>query len=177
MKAHAHPTATGPAGTAAKWSSSTRRARRSDAGSWARAGSGSATYIRTSCWNRVPGRDRPREDRPGARRIEDVGAGAVTQVGEQSNNIARNAWLWAELPVTTPATTVDRQGGSGQQSVSFAAGLIAAGVHDGMIGADVERLGREPIGSNVAQVDEFGTRTRPSCSSATSWSCRGSQRR
>ena len=61
--------------------------------------------------------------------VEDVVAGAVTQVGEQSNNIARNAWLQAGLPVTTPATTVDRQCGSGQQAVSFAAGLIAAGVH------------------------------------------------
>ena len=53
--------------------------------------------------------------------VEDVVAGCVSQVGEQSNNIARNAWLQAGLPVTTPATTVDRQCGSGQQSVSFAA--------------------------------------------------------
>lgn len=65
--------------------------------------------------------------------VEDVAAGAVSQVGEQSNNIARNAWLQAGLPITTPATTVDRQCGSGQQAVSFAAGLIAAGVHDVMI--------------------------------------------
>ena len=89
--------------------------------------------------------------------VEDVVAGAVTQVGEQSNNIARNAWLQAGLPVTTPATTVDRQCGSGQQAVSFAAGLIAAGVHDVMIGAGVEHMGRVPMGSNVAHADEFGT--------------------
>ena len=88
--------------------------------------------------------------------VEDVVAGAVTQVGEQSNNIARNAWLQAGLPVTTPATTVDRQCGSGQQAVSFAAGLIAAGVHDVMIGAGVEHMGRVPMGSNVAHADEFG---------------------
>jgi acetyl-CoA acyltransferase len=89
--------------------------------------------------------------------VEDVVAGAVTQVGEQSNNIARNAWLQAGLPVTTPASTVDRQCGSGQQAVSFAAGLIAAGVHDVMIGAGIEHMGRVPMGSNVAHADEFGT--------------------
>ena len=89
--------------------------------------------------------------------VEDVVAGAVTQVGEESNNIARNAWLQAGLPVTTPASTVDRQCGSGQQAVSFAAGLIAAGVHDVMIGAGVEHMGRVPMGSNVAHADEFGT--------------------
>ncbi len=89
--------------------------------------------------------------------VEDVVAGAVSQVGEQSNNIARNAWLQAGLPVTTPASTVDRQCGSGQQAVSFAAGLIALGVHDVMIGAGVEHMGRVPMGSNVAHPDEFGT--------------------
>jgi acetyl-CoA acetyltransferase family protein len=89
--------------------------------------------------------------------VEDVVAGAVTQVGEQSNNIARNAWLQAGLPVTTPASTVDRQCGSGQQAVSFAAGLIAAGVHDVMIGAGVEHMGRVPMGANVAHSDQFGT--------------------
>jgi acetyl-CoA acetyltransferase family protein len=89
--------------------------------------------------------------------VEDVVAGAVTQVGEQSNNIARNAWLQAGLPVTTPASTVDRQCGSGQQAVSFAAGLIAAGVHDVMIGAGVEHMGRVPMGANVAHTDEIGS--------------------
>jgi acetyl-CoA acetyltransferase family protein len=89
--------------------------------------------------------------------VEDVVAGAVTQVGEQSNNVARNAWLQAGLPYTTPASTVDRQCGSGQQAVSFAAGLIAAGVHDVTIGAGVEHMGRVPMGANVAHPDEFGT--------------------
>jgi acetyl-CoA acetyltransferase family protein len=89
--------------------------------------------------------------------VEDVVAGCLTQVGEQANNIARNAWLQAGLPATTPATTVDRQCGSSQQAVSFAAGLIAAGVHDVMIGAGVEHMGRVPMGSNLAHADEFGT--------------------
>ncbi len=88
--------------------------------------------------------------------VEDVVAGCVTQVGEQSNNVARNAWLQAGLPVTTPAATVDRQCGSAQQAVNFAAGLIAAGVHDVMIGAGVEHMGRVPMGANVAHADEFG---------------------
>jgi acetyl-CoA acyltransferase len=89
--------------------------------------------------------------------VEGVIAGCVNQVGEQSNNIARNAWLQAGLPASTPANTVDIQCGSAQQAVSFAAGLIAAGVHDVMIGAGVEHMGRLPIGSNLAHPDEFGT--------------------
>ncbi len=89
--------------------------------------------------------------------VEDVVAGCVSQVGEQSNNIARNPWLQAGLPASTPASTVDRQCGSGQQAVSFADGLIAAGVHDVMIGAGVEHMGRIPMGSNAARPDEFGT--------------------
>ena len=88
--------------------------------------------------------------------VEDVVAGAVSQVGEQSNNIARNAWLEAGLPVETPAATLDRQCGSAQSAVEFAAGLIAMGVHDVMIGAGVEHMGRIPMGSNVAHPDEFG---------------------
>ena len=82
--------------------------------------------------------------------VDDVVAGCVSQVGEQSNNIARNAWLQAGLPVETPAATVDRQCGSGQSAVAYAAGLIAMGAHDVMIGAGVEHMGRVPMGSNVA---------------------------
>jgi acetyl-CoA acyltransferase len=88
--------------------------------------------------------------------VEDVVAGCVSQAGEQSNNIARNAWLQAGLGAETPASTVDRQCGSGQQAVSFAAGLIAAGVHDVMIGAGVEHMGRVPMGSNVSD-ERLGT--------------------
>src|SRR4051794_33799544 len=91
-----------------------------------------------------------------AAEVEDVVAGAVSQVGEQSNNIARNAWLQAGLPVETPAITVDRQCGSAQSATEFAAGLIAMGVHDVAIGAGVEHMGRIPMGSNVAHADEFG---------------------
>src|SRR5947209_1784924 len=65
-----------------------------------------------------------------AEEVGDVIAGCVQQYGEQMFNVARNAWLQAGLPVTTPATTVDRQCGSAQQAVNFAAALIASGVHD-----------------------------------------------
>src|SRR5436190_17738061 len=93
--------------------------------------------------------------------VEDVVAGAVSQVGEQSNNIARNAWLHAGLPVETPAITVDRACGSAQQAVAYAAGLIAMGVHDVMIGGGVEHMGRVPMGSNAAHPDEFGSPYTP----------------
>jgi acetyl-CoA acyltransferase len=89
--------------------------------------------------------------------VEEVIAGCVNQVGEQSTNIARNAWLQVGLPASTPASTVDIQCGSAQQAVSFAAGMIAAGIHDVMIGGGVEHMGRLPIGSNLAHPDEFGS--------------------
>jgi acetyl-CoA acyltransferase len=92
--------------------------------------------------------------------VDDVVAGAVNQVGEQGMNIARNAWLQAGLPITTPAATVDRQCGSAQQAVNYAAGLIAAGVHDVMIGAGVEHMGHVPMGANIAN-EEFGTPFAP----------------
>jgi acetyl-CoA acyltransferase len=89
--------------------------------------------------------------------VEDVAAGAVTQVGEQANNIARTAWLQAGLPVRTAAATVDRQCGSGQQAVTYAAGLISAGIHDVAIGAGIEHMGRVRMFSNTAHEDEVGT--------------------
>jgi acetyl-CoA acyltransferase len=89
--------------------------------------------------------------------VEDVVAGCAGQVGEQAVNVARNAWLQAGLPVTTPAATVDRQCGSAQQAVNFAATQIAAGVHDVVIGAGVEHMGHVPMGANAAHPDETGT--------------------
>jgi acetyl-CoA acetyltransferase family protein len=89
--------------------------------------------------------------------VENVIAGAVNQVGEQSNNIARNAWLQAGLPITTPASTVDMQCGSAQHAVNLAATQIAAGVHDVVIGGGVEHMGHVPMGANIAHPDEFGT--------------------
>jgi acetyl-CoA acyltransferase len=81
--------------------------------------------------------------------VDDVVFGNVTQVGEQSLNIGRNAWLTAGFPVTTPATTVDRQCGSSQQAIHFAANLIQSGVCDITIAGGVESMSRVPMGSNA----------------------------
>jgi len=81
--------------------------------------------------------------------VEDVVFGCVTQVGEESLNVARNAWLTAGFPVTTPATTVDRQCGSSQQAIHFAANLIQSGVCDITIAGGVESMTRVPMGSNA----------------------------
>src|SRR5216683_2391963 len=83
--------------------------------------------------------------------VEDVVFGCVTQVGEQSLNVARNAWLAAGFPFTTPATTVDRQCGSSQQAIHFAANLIQSGVCDITIAGGVESMTRVPMGSTVIQ--------------------------
>jgi len=81
--------------------------------------------------------------------VDDVVFGCVSQVGEQSINVGRNAWLAAEFPVTTPATTVDRQCGSSQQAIHFAANLIQSGVCDITIAGGVESMSRVPMGSNA----------------------------
>src|SRR5213593_3513359 len=81
--------------------------------------------------------------------VEDVVFGCVGQAGEQSLNIGRNAWLTAGFPVTTPATTVDRQCGSSQQAIHFAANLIQSGVCDITIAGGVESMSRVPMGSNA----------------------------
>jgi acetyl-CoA acyltransferase len=81
--------------------------------------------------------------------VEDVVFGCVSQAGEQSLNIARSAWLAAGFPFTTPATTVDRQCGSSQQAIHFAANLIQSGVCDITIAGGVESMTRVPMGSNA----------------------------
>src|SRR5260221_4045151 len=81
--------------------------------------------------------------------VEGVVFGCVSQAGEQSLNIARSAWLTAGFPVTTPGTTVDRQCGSSQQAVHFAANLIQSGVCEITIAGGVESMSRVPMGSNA----------------------------
>jgi acetyl-CoA acyltransferase len=83
--------------------------------------------------------------------VDDVVMGCVSQVGEQSINIARQAVLLAGFPIEVPATTVDRQCGSSQQAVHFAANLIQSGVCDVTIAAGVESMSRVPMGSTVLQ--------------------------
>ncbi len=89
--------------------------------------------------------------------VEDVITGCVQQYGEQMFNVGRNAWLQAGLPVETPATTVDRQCGSAQQAVNFGAALVAAGVHDVVIGGGVEHMGHIPMGVGFNWVEQVGS--------------------
>jgi len=92
-----------------------------------------------------------------AAEVDDVITGCVQQFGEQMFNVGRNAWLQAGLPIETPATTVDRQCGSAQQAVNFGAALIAAGVHDVVIGSGVEHMGHIPMGVGFKWVDDVGS--------------------
>jgi acetyl-CoA acyltransferase len=102
-------------------------------------------------------------DRAGidASEVEDVVAGCVQQFGEQGINIARNAWLEAGLPIETPATTVDRQCGSAQQAVNFAAALVASGVHDVVIGGGVEHMGHISFADSAAVMQDHGLAFSP----------------
>jgi acetyl-CoA acyltransferase len=102
-------------------------------------------------------------DRAGvdASEVEDVIAGCVQQFGEQGLNVARNAWLQAGLPIEAAATTVDRQCGSAQQAVNFGAALVAAGIHDVVIGSGVEHMGHLPFAAGARTQQEFGTALTP----------------
>jgi acetyl-CoA acyltransferase len=94
--------------------------------------------------------------------VEDVVAGCVQQLGEQSFNIARNAWLAEGFPIETAATTVDRQCGSAQQAVNFAATLIASGAHDVVVGGGVEHMGHISFEDGVAVQEQHGRPFPPS---------------
>ncbi|MFF0456155.1 thiolase family protein [Nocardia africana] len=82
--------------------------------------------------------------------IDDVIGGVVTQVGEQSVNITRRAALAAGYPESVPATTVDRQCGSSQQAIHFAAQGVLAGAYDIVVAGGLESMSRVPMGSSVA---------------------------
>jgi acetyl-CoA acetyltransferase family protein len=83
-------------------------------------------------------------------RVDDVIGGCVTQVGEQGCNVARNAWVAAGLPQSVAATSVDRQCGSSQQAVHFAAQGVIAGAYDIAIACGVESMTRAPMASNAS---------------------------
>src|SRR5438876_2355868 len=89
-------------------------------------------------------------------RIEDNITGCVSQVGEQALNIGRNAWLAAGFPETIPSTTVDRQCGSSQQSIHFAAQGVMAGAYDLVVASGVENMTRVPMGSSYVGANPFG---------------------
>jgi acetyl-CoA acyltransferase len=83
--------------------------------------------------------------------VDDVVMGCVMQVGEQSLNIGRNAVLAAGWPETVPATTVDRQCGSSQQAIHFAAQGVISGAYDIAVAAGVEVMTRTPMGASIVQ--------------------------
>jgi acetyl-CoA C-acetyltransferase len=90
-------------------------------------------------------------DRTGAdaAAVEDVIMGCVSQIGPQSLDIARNAWLSAGLPENVPGVTIDRQCGSSQQAVHFAAQGVLSGTQDVVVAAGVESMSMVPMGSSV----------------------------
>jgi acetyl-CoA acyltransferase len=81
--------------------------------------------------------------------VDDVIMGCVMQVGDQAVNVARNAWLAAGFPESVPATTVDRQCGSSQQAVHFAAQGVLAGAYDIVVAGGVETMTRVPMGASI----------------------------
>jgi acetyl-CoA C-acetyltransferase len=93
--------------------------------------------------------------------IDDVIAGCVSQIGEQSCHVARNMVLASSLPDSVPAVTIDRQCGSSQQSVHFAAQAIMSGTQDLVIAAGVESMSRVPMGTPVFLPLQAGIGTGP----------------
>ncbi|WP_436776516.1 thiolase family protein [Yinghuangia sp. YIM S09857] len=92
--------------------------------------------------------------------IDDVITGCVSQSGQQGGNVGRTAVLGAGFPESVPATTVDRQCGSSQQALHFAAQGVQAGAYDVVVACGVESMSRVPMGSNIAGADALGARTR-----------------
>jgi acetyl-CoA acyltransferase len=90
--------------------------------------------------------------------VDDVIWGCVSQVGEQTYDIARNAVLAAGWPESVPGTTVDRQCGSSQQAVHFAAAGLVAGHYDVVVAGGVESMSRVPMGSSAQGQDPLGER-------------------
>ncbi len=98
--------------------------------------------------------------------VDDVIMGCVSQIGPQSLDIARQAWLSAGLPESVPGVTIDRQCGSSQQAVHFAAQAVMSGAQDLVVAAGVESMSQVPMGSSVklaldaGQPFPFGPRWR-----------------
>lgn len=90
--------------------------------------------------------------------IDDVIGGCVSQAGEQSMNVIRSAVLGAGIPQSVPATTVDRQCGSGQQAAHFAAQGVLAGSYDIAIACGIESMSRAPMFSPIQGREPFGSR-------------------
>ena len=104
--------------------------------------------------------------------VTDVIMGCVMQVGEQSLNIGRNAVLGAGWPESVPSTSIDRQCGSSQQAIHFAAQGVAAGAYDIVVAAGVESMTRTPMGSSVMKGEmgyPFGPRMMERYAAGAAW--------
>ena len=88
--------------------------------------------------------------------VEDVIFGNLDNVGPNAGDIARTCWLAAGLPEAVPGVTVDRQCGSGQQAVSFAAMAVKAGVHDVVVAGGVQNMSMVPIGTALVAGEPLG---------------------
>jgi len=88
--------------------------------------------------------------------VDDVVMGCLDTIGSQAGDIARTAWLAAGLPETVPGTTVDRQCGSSQQAVHFAAQGVMSGTQDLVVAAGVQNMSRIPISSAMLVAEQFG---------------------
>src|SRR3984957_3902809 len=88
--------------------------------------------------------------------VEDVFFGCVDTIGPQAGDIARTCWLAAGLPEEVPGTTIDRQCGSSQQAVHFAAQAVMSGTNDVIIAGGVQNMSMIPIASSMAAGQAFG---------------------
>ena len=88
--------------------------------------------------------------------VEDLVIGCTAPFGEQSRNIARNAWLQGGYPAEVPATVLDRRCGSAQTAVEMAAGLVGTGTHDVVIAGGVEHMGHVPMDSPIKIAELYG---------------------
>ncbi|MGE5286727.1 MAG: beta-ketoacyl synthase N-terminal-like domain-containing protein, partial [Micromonosporaceae bacterium] len=88
--------------------------------------------------------------------VDDVIMGCVSQVGPQTFDIARTAWLSAGLPESVPGVTIDRQCGSSQQAVHFAAQAVMSGTNDVILAGGVQNMSMIPIAFAMAAAEQFG---------------------
>src|SRR5579859_5308696 len=102
--------------------------------------------------------------------VEDVVFGCVDALGPQAGDIARTCWLAAGLPEEIPGTTIDRQCGSSQQAVHFAAQAVMSGTNDVIVAGGVQNMTMIPIASSMAAGQAFGF--EDPCSGSTGWVAR-----
>src|SRR5438128_1699666 len=88
--------------------------------------------------------------------VEDVVFGCVDTIGPQAGDIARTAWLAAGLPEEVPGTTIDRQCGSSQQSIHFAAQAVMSGTNDVIMAGGVQNMSMIPISAAMLVAEQFG---------------------